>query len=97
MHETCPGCGLRFEREPGYFVGSIYINYAATAGIALAGFLLLQGALTLPRQLLAWGAFCVAFPLFFFRYARSLWLGLDFLVSREGARPPAGIGPEQTR
>jgi uncharacterized protein (DUF983 family) len=22
MHEQCPVCGLRFEREPGYFTGA---------------------------------------------------------------------------
>ncbi|MBI2555767.1 MAG: hypothetical protein HYV92_15375 [Candidatus Rokubacteria bacterium] len=26
----CPLCGLAFEREPGYFVGAMYVNYAAT-------------------------------------------------------------------
>jgi len=32
MHERCPACGLRFEREPGYFLGAMYIGY----GLALA-------------------------------------------------------------
>jgi hypothetical protein len=27
-------------------------------------------------------AFCVVFPLWFFRYARSLWLGMDHYVDR---------------
>ncbi|WP_256007427.1 DUF983 domain-containing protein [Pedobacter deserti] len=28
MHVTCPHCGLRFEREPGYFYVSMFISYA---------------------------------------------------------------------
>jgi hypothetical protein len=27
MHEQCPVCGLRFEREPGYFTGAMYLRY----------------------------------------------------------------------
>ena len=28
MFERCPVCDLRFEREPGYFMGAMYISYA---------------------------------------------------------------------
>ena len=28
MHERCPECGLKFEREPGYFLGAMYFSYA---------------------------------------------------------------------
>ncbi len=31
MNEFCPVCGLKFEREQGYFLGAMYISY----GIAL--------------------------------------------------------------
>jgi hypothetical protein len=34
-------------------------------------------------------AFCVLFPLWFFRYARSLWLGFDYYFD-----PPAGYETE---
>jgi len=27
MYENCPVCGLKFEREQGYFVGALYISY----------------------------------------------------------------------
>jgi len=27
MHEHCPVCGLRFEREPGYFLGAMYFSF----------------------------------------------------------------------
>ena len=31
MNEDCPQCGCHFEREEGFFLGSIYVNYTFTA------------------------------------------------------------------
>ena len=89
MHPQCPHCALTFEREQGYFVGAIYINYAATTLIAIAGFLMLDyfTPISLSQQLLGWGVFAILFPLFFFRYSRSLWLSVDYLFN------PADISP----
>ena len=89
MHPSCSRCALTFEREQGYFVGAIYINYAATTLIAIAGFLMLDyfTPISLSQQLLLWGAFAILFPLFFFRYSRSLWLSVDYLFT------PADISP----
>jgi len=28
MNERCPACGLKFEREQGYFLGAMYFSYA---------------------------------------------------------------------
>ena len=28
LHERCPSCGLKFEREQGYFLGAMYFSYA---------------------------------------------------------------------
>ena len=83
MHPQCPHCALVFEREPGYFVGAIYINYAATTLTAIIGFLALDyfASLSLSQQLLLWGGFAILFPLFFFRYSRSLWLSVDYLFN----------------
>ena len=41
MHDCCPGCGLHFNREPGYFLGAMYISY----GLALAFIFVLGAAL----------------------------------------------------
>lgn len=37
MHEHCPLCRLRYEVEPGFFYGAMYISYAFTVGIMLVG------------------------------------------------------------
>ena len=83
MRPECPTCGLEFEREPGYFLGAIYINYAATVICMLAGFFALDYFvnLSLTYQIIVWSGFGVVFPMLFYRYSKSLWLCLDYLFS----------------
>jgi uncharacterized protein (DUF983 family) len=79
MHSRCETCGLKYEREPGYFLGSIYVNYGLTALLVTVLYLgLLFSEVVSPESAL-WVAAGVAmvFPLWFFRYARSIWLGFD--------------------
>ncbi len=33
MNESCPHCGIRFEREPGFFYGAMYISYTLSVGL----------------------------------------------------------------
>jgi uncharacterized protein (DUF983 family) len=88
MHERCAACGLRYECEPGYFVGAIYINYAVTIGIAAGVVLLLDWTvgLTLAQQLTIGVALGALVPLAFFRYSRSLWLSVGYLVTSADER-----------
>ena len=83
MHETCAACGLRFEREQGYFVGAIYVNYAVTAVVCLGGPIALDVAIGIPvwAQLVVASVLATLVPLVFFRYSRSLWLSIDHLVT----------------
>ncbi len=37
MNEHCSACGLRYEVEPGFFYGAMYVSYAITVGIMLVG------------------------------------------------------------
>ena len=79
MRRQCDWCGLTYEREPGFFLGSIYVNYGLTALLVTIGYFSLFWLKLVPRQwlLVSLTAFCILFPLWFFRYARSLWLALD--------------------
>ena len=79
MYPVCESCNLRFEREPGYFLGSIYVNYGLTAALVTLFYMtLVLSGWTSPQSAL-WivTAFALVFPVWFFRYARSLWLGFD--------------------
>jgi uncharacterized protein (DUF983 family) len=83
MHETCDRCGLRFEREPGYFVGAIYVNYAVTAVLCLGVPIALDVAFGVPTwaQVAIGATLAVLVPLLFFRYSRSAWLAIDHFVT----------------
>lgn len=35
MHENCPVCGQKYEIEPGFFWGSMYVSYFITVAIVL--------------------------------------------------------------
>jgi hypothetical protein len=82
MHPSCDACGLVFERGPGYWLGSIYVNYGLTALIVTVAYLVLwfNQAASPEALLVGLTTFAILFPLWFFRYARSLWLGFDHLV-----------------
>lgn len=82
MRPACACCRLRFEREPGYFVGAIYLNYAATVAVVLPGFFIFEWVLapSLAFQLLWWGAVAALLPILFFRFSKGLWLSLGYLL-----------------
>lgn len=75
----CPVCHLKYEREPGFFYGSMYISYAFSVAIVLStgfGLTFLAGDPPLWVYLLAITiALTIAIP-FSFRYARVLMLHL---------------------
>lgn len=87
MDIACQICRFKLERPAGYFLGSTYINYGVTAFLTTSSYVLLHFGRNVPREkLLPWMlAFCLIFPLVFFRFARSLWLSLDCLFDRVGA------------
>jgi uncharacterized protein (DUF983 family) len=33
MYEHCPHCGLKYEQEPGFFYGAMYVSYALTVAL----------------------------------------------------------------
>lgn len=68
-----------FERAPGYLLGSIYMNYGVTAFIVVAAYfsLYFSQSLTGNQLLVALTAFSVLFPVWFFRYARAIWIAFD--------------------
>lgn len=79
MHAVCPRCNLRYERAPGYFLGSLYINYGLTVLTMTAAYIGLHFGADVSNRVLVGPllTFCVLFPTFFFRYARAIWLAFD--------------------
>lgn len=91
MEKICSVCGFHFERGPGYFLGSTYINYGVTTLLTTWIYMVLRFGFEISKSLLipALAAFCVIFPVLFFRYARSLWLSFDCYFDRTGAMESA--------
>ena len=79
MNDPCENCGRKFDREPGYLLGSIYFNYGITTLLVVAIYfgLFLSQAFTSQGRLITLGVFSLLFPVWFFRYARTLWIAFD--------------------
>lgn len=82
MYEHCPHCGIRYEREGGFFLGAIYFDYGLTALIVAIAYPILFFAVGVPSKWLnpASLAFVLIFPVLFHSFARSLWAGFDQFV-----------------
>jgi uncharacterized protein (DUF983 family) len=79
MHEHCANCGRRFNRGPGYLLGSIYFNYGLTAILVIVLYFVMffNNWLTDTQRLVMISACAAVFATWFFRYARALWIAFD--------------------
>ncbi len=79
MHERCAGCDFKYEREPGYFLGSIYFNYGWTCLSMTVAYMILHVALEIENLYVVppLVTYAIGFPIFFHRYARAIWLAFD--------------------
>ncbi len=79
MKPSCTHCRLKFEREPGYYLGSIYINYGLTAVLMTIGYMVGILMKWAAPAVLLWTAFgfTIVFPLLMFPFSRALWLAFD--------------------
>ncbi len=77
MHKNCPQCDFKYEVEPGFFYGAMYISYAFSIAISVAGSV---ATYVLGGDPDAWVYITVVSVLLFlavpfsFRYARVLML-----------------------
>ena len=79
MHDRCPVCDLKFDREPGYFLGAMYVSYAlGVAIVALFAALLwsVTGWWTTKDIIWAVVLFLPLAPTITL-FARVLWIYLD--------------------
>src|SRR4029077_12677540 len=93
MRERCPNCGLKFEREQGYFLGAMYISYGL-ALITIVAFGLLLWALTpWSLQKITVGAILLFLPLApaLTLFSRVLWIYLDRAIDPEPGSPNMGL------
>lgn len=98
MNEVCPHCGLKFEREPGYFYVAMFVSYAMNVvqmiAVCVAAYIF---GLPLAYDSLWYyvGILLVSVVLwspFNYRYSRMIllyWLspGLHYDPARAGLKP----------
>lgn len=80
MNPRCPVCDLLFDREPGYFLGALYISYGMSTVLLLLG--LWIGNAWFPDFDLGWlvlilGVLYLPLVPLMTRYARVLWIWFD--------------------
>ena len=79
MHDRCPVCGLKFEREPGYFLGAFYFSYILSIPPGLVLVLLLWKLTHWRFDIVMLAAFVCYLPLVpaVTRWSRVIWIYVD--------------------
>ena len=82
MHDHCPVCNLKFEREQGYFVGAMYVSYGLSIPVASLLMLLIWNltAWSLERVLVAGFLAYLPFVPLMIRLSRVVWMYLDRVI-----------------
>ena len=78
MNESCSCCGMKYEKEPGYFYGAMYVSYALVVGWFVLTFII--DSFIVKSQTWQYLTFFVStiivmMPLTF-RTSRLIWLNL---------------------
>ena len=77
MNQYCSHCNYKFEKEPGYFFGAMYVNYGLTVAQGIATYLIAQQFFTELfdlRIIAIIGLIIIALAPFNIRLSRLLWI-----------------------
>lgn len=79
MHKSCAHCHNKYEKEPGYFFGAMYMNYGITVAQSIITFVIAQQFFTerFDLRIIPIIAFVIiGLASFNIRFSRMLWLYL---------------------
>jgi hypothetical protein len=87
MYERCPECGLKFEREDGYFLGAMYIGYGLGLGAITALAVVVWVVLRWSLMKSVFGGIVLFLPLapILTWMARVLWIYMDQGIDPDGS------------
>jgi uncharacterized protein (DUF983 family) len=103
MSERCPRCSLCFQREPGEWLGSWFLNICLAQILAVT-VILIGVAVSYPHPsivpiAIAGITLTIGFPIWFFPYSRTLWVAIDLamrpLEFTEGVDPQWELAPDE--
>jgi len=96
MVDRCPGCGHRFEREEGFFLGAYVINLVVAQGLVIllavvpCIALLAQNPDTDILPFLFGGLLgAVLGPVFFYPFSKTVWTAFDLMLRPADAHEPS--------
>ncbi|WP_420573368.1 DUF983 domain-containing protein [Kordia sp.] len=79
MHTNCTVCGYKFEKEPGYFYGAMYVSYMLTVGEAIGLYFILSYIFGFGDNFqifLIIAAAMIGLSFFNMRISRTIWIHL---------------------
>jgi len=86
MNPECGVCGLKFERETGFYYGAMYVSYAFTVATLVIEFVFLNSFLNIENPDVWLGVILASLLLLlpiFFRYSRVLYIRMAGQVHYE--------------
>lgn len=78
MNENCSHCGLKYQIEPSFFYGAMYVSYGLNVAVGIAAFIISHVfvGLNLVNSFIAIiGTLVVTFPLVL-RWARNIYINM---------------------
>lgn len=98
MVPACPGCGLRFPREEGQWLGSWFLNVCLVQTVLVVA-LGIEVAISWPERpswpwLTAVVVAAVVVPVAFFPWSRTLWAAIDLCMRPLGMDDGVAPGVE---
>ena len=78
MHEKCSHCGLKYQMEPSFFYGAMYVSYALSVAVGVAAFVIFKMliGLSLVQTFIAMVLGLVIIYPFILRISRNIWINM---------------------
>ncbi|WP_333599478.1 DUF983 domain-containing protein [Flavobacterium sp.] len=88
MQDTCSHCGLRYQIEPSFFYGAMYVSYGLTVAIGVAAFIIANTilGLDLPKSFVAIIVALIALMPITARLSRNIYINIFVHFDKEAAK-----------
>lgn len=88
MHEHCSNCGTKYQIEPSFFYGAMYVSYALGVAVAVATFIItyfFMGLEVFASFMSIIGVLILLMPVMM-RLSRNIWINLFFSYKPKSER-----------
>lgn len=85
IHDKCPNCGVKYELEPGFYLGAMYVSYALSSGSSIILYWMLTyffETTYLNIILIVAGHLILLAPLYY-RISRITWINIFIHYDKE--------------